>query len=180
MHELESVARQVRARSRRERESEAAGSSSQPRLEMFMVRTRVSVFYSQRPGAHCSQKTEDALRISNNLRWPSDAFSLRACPGRAYVLAPSHADVYKALQGLPSLVGAPIVHVEAEDQYQVNKLLRGLAPSSLELAVGDWVRMRLGKHQGRLARVRQVSEDSDIVTVAIAPLLPVGRKNTLV
>ena len=50
----------------------------------------------------------------------------------------------------------------------------------MELAVGDWVRMRLGKHQGRLARVRQVSEDSDIVTVAITPLLPVGHKNALV
>ena len=95
-------------------------------------------------------------------------------------MAPSHADVYKALQGLPSLVGAPIIRVEAEDEDQVNNLRRGFALSSLELAVGDWVRMRLGKHKGRLARVRQISEDSDMITVAITPLLPVGRKNAMV
>ena len=50
VQELESVAREIRLHRRQEWESEAAGSSSQPRLEMFMVRTRVSVFHGELNG----------------------------------------------------------------------------------------------------------------------------------
>ena len=128
-----------------------------------------------------SQETEDAARISANLRLPSNAFSLPACPGHAYVLAPAKADVRKALKGLPSLASAPIIHVEDADRDEVNLLHCGFVPGDRDTpVVGDWVRMRLGKHKGRLARVRQTSEDDDIIVVAITPLLPVGHKNAMI
>lgn len=42
---LESAAREIRARRRREREREVVESLSQPRLEMFMVWTKVCVVF---------------------------------------------------------------------------------------------------------------------------------------
>lgn len=110
--------------------------------------------------------------IAQNLQI-SSAFQRDSFHGHLYIEARSEAHVKAAVDGLIGVYvsNAPIL-VPIEEMPDLLKSRRKQTP----LQVGGWVRIKKGVYKGDLARIDDVPESTDFVTLKVVPRIEMSPK----
>lgn len=90
--------------------------------------------------------------------------------GRFYATAQNASVLGEARRNLDGIRHAALVNVPRHEQPIVRELASA-EEAIQEIRVGDWMQIRRGRYRGDIARVREVTEGTDILTLAVVPRL---------
>ena len=145
---------------RRCRYREVAEGSVGPGLDLWMLR--------------CLTPESVAKRLTLQLKPPCAVFAIECLPSRVYVRASRRAEIQSAMDALAIPAETTLLRVPVDEQTKVDDAFTNQR-ISLPFKVGQWVDIVRGHYRGCIGRVREITDGTDVIVVAVVPYLPAAE-----
>jgi transcription elongation factor SPT5 len=129
-----------------------------PGKERFVVMSLLNLYYKKMSSG------DDPLFIKS-------AFTTDSSPGYFYVEADKEIHVKKAVEGLQFVFSYKVAIVPIKEMVQALEV----KPVSIDIKVGQWVKMKRGIYKDDIAQVVMVQDQNTLVTVRLIPRLEISK-----